>query len=177
MISSDESLSNNILKTNTLLDRKKYLLLFCIKLLHDSGKVPRILKICIFIPILVLFNYRNAIVKDLFFIGSTRKDSKNLPEEVKSVVGYALYLAQNGERPPKSKILKGFGGGGVLEVVEDFNRDTYRAVYTVKFKFAVYLLHVFKKKSKQGIATPKKDLELLRERLIRAERHYKERVI
>ncbi len=111
-------------------------------------------------------------MKDLFFVGSTRKDSKNLPEEVKSVVGHALYLAQNGELSPKSKILKGFGGGSVLEIVENFNKDTYRAVYTVKFKFAVYLLHVFKKKSKQSIATPKKDLELLRARLSRAEQHY-----
>ncbi len=116
-------------------------------------------------------------MKELFFVGSSRKDIKELPEEVKSVVGHALYLAQNGERPPKSKILKGFGGASVLEIVEDFNKDAYRAIYTVKFKYAVYLLHVFKKKSKQGIATPKKDLEILRERLARADQHYKTEVI
>jgi phage-related protein len=82
--------------------------------------------------------------------------------------GYALFLAQTGKRHPDAKPLKGFGGASVLEVVEDYRSDTYRAVYTVKFPEAVYVLHVFQKKSKHGIATPKQELELIKDRLKRA---------
>ncbi len=76
-------------------------------------------------------------------------------------MGYALYLAQCGEKHPDAKPLKGFKGAVILEVVEDFDTDTYRAVYTVKFEGVVYVLHAFQKKSKRGIATPKQDIELI----------------
>jgi phage-related protein len=80
-------------------------------------------------------------------------------------VGFALYFAQYGQKHESAKPLRAFGGAGVLEVVEDYDRGTYRAVYTVRFSEAVYVLHVFQKKAKRGIATPKRDLELIRARL------------
>lgn len=85
-----------------------------------------------------------------------------------------MYLAQCGEKPPSAKPLKGFKGTGVLEVVEDFAGDTYRAVYTVKLAGVIYILHAFQKKSKQGIATPKQDVELIETRLKRAKEHHSE---
>ena len=81
-----------------------------------------------------------------------------------------LNAAQLGETPPEAKIMKGFGGAGVLELVEDHRGDTYRAVYTVRFATKIYVLHVFQKKSKRGIATPHKEIELIRARLKWAER-------
>ena len=96
-----------------------------------------------------------------------------LPGEVQDVFGYALHLAQEGKKHEQAKPLKGFGGAGVLEVVEDFKSDTYRAVYTVKFGNAVYVLHCFQKKSSHGIETPKPDMNLIRERLKAAEAHAK----
>lgn len=83
-------------------------------------------------------------------------------------MGYALFVAQAGEKHPAAKPLKGFKGGGVLEVVEDFDGNTFRAVYTVRFESAVYALHAFQKKSKKGITTPKQELELVKTRLKRA---------
>ncbi|WP_261287726.1 type II toxin-antitoxin system RelE/ParE family toxin [Serratia fonticola] len=94
-----------------------------------------------------------------------------MPEEVQDVFGYALHLAQAGGKHSQTKPLRGFGGAGVLEVVEDFLTDTYRAVYTVKFGDAVYVLHAFQKKSSAGIATPKPDIDKIRERLKAAENH------
>jgi len=91
---------------------------------------------------------------------------------VKDVIGHALFVAQLGGKHEDAKPLRGFGGAGVLEVVEDFAGDTYRAVYTVKFADAVYVLHVFQKKWKKGIKTPQKDLDLIKERLTRAEQDY-----
>ncbi len=79
-------------------------------------------------------------------------------------LGFELFLAQTGQHPPSAKPLKGLGGGTV-ELVEDFDGDTYRAVYTVRFAEAVYVLHAFKKKSKRGIATPKGDIGLIKRRL------------
>ena len=92
-----------------------------------------------------------------------------LPLTVRRTFGYALYAAQLGERPPDAKPLKGFGGAGVLEVIEDYRGATYRAVYTVRFAGTVYVLHVFQKKSKHGIETPKQELDLIKERLKQAE--------
>src|SRR5215212_8411624 len=114
-------------------------------------------------------------VKSLFWIGSSRRDLKSFPAEVKDVVGYALYQAQLGRKAPSAKPLSGFGGAGVLEIVEDHQTDTYRAVYTVKFSGLVYVLHAFQKKSKKGIATPKPDLDLIKRRLRMAEEDYKMR--
>ena len=98
-----------------------------------------------------------------------------MPKDVKTAFGVALYMAQTGTEAPHVKALKGFGGRGVLEVIEDHDGDTYRAVYTVKFATAVYVLHAFQKKSKSGVATPKHDLNLIASRLKDAEtlhRHF-----
>jgi phage-related protein len=111
-------------------------------------------------------------LKELEWIGSSRKDMAALPRSVQRVFGYALHLAQLGERPPEAKPLKGFGGAGVLELIEDYKGDTYRAVYTVRFATKVYVLHVFQKKAKHGIATPKQEMDLIRDRLKRAESLY-----
>ena len=97
-----------------------------------------------------------------------------MPDDVKDTFGYALDLAQAGRKHPQAKPLRGFGGAGVLEIVEDQHGDTYRAVYTVKFAAAVYVLHVFQKKAKKGIATPKADIDLIKKRLQEAERDAKE---
>lgn len=105
-------------------------------------------------------------------IGSSRKDMRSLPRSVQRVFGYALYAAQLGERPPEAKPLKGFGGAGVMELVEDYKGDAYRAVYTVRFATRIYVLHVFQKKAKHGHETPKRDLDLIRDRLKQAERLY-----
>lgn len=110
--------------------------------------------------------------KPLFWIGSSWSDLKNCPDEVQDFVGYALHWAQRGGKSPSAKPLQGFGGAGVLEVVDDFDGNTYRAIYTVRFAKAVYALHVFQKKSHKGIATPKQDIELVKARLKRAEAHY-----
>jgi phage-related protein len=85
---------------------------------------------------------------------------------VQQTIGYALYLAQLGHKHDQAKPLKGFGSAGVLEVVEDHEGGTYRAVYTVRTVSAVYVLHVFQKKAKRGIATPKPDMDLIKHRLL-----------
>ena len=90
-------------------------------------------------------------------------------EDVRDVFGYALHLAQHGEKHLDARPLKGFGGAKTLEIVEDHQGDTYRAVYTVKFEGYVYVLHCFQKKSKKGIATPKPDMDKIRARLKYAE--------
>lgn len=103
--------------------------------------------------------------KPLRWVASTKKDLMAMPEEVQDPFGYALHLAQAGQKHPDAKPLKGFGGAGVLEVVENFHGDTYRAVYTVRYALAVYVIHCFQKKSAQGIATPKPDVDLIKSRL------------
>jgi phage-related protein len=113
-----------------------------------------------------------VVLKDLEWIGSSRKDMQALPATVRRVFGYALYAAQRGETSPDARPLKGFRGAGVLELIEDYRTDTYRAVYTVRFEKKIYVLHVFQKKSKRGIATPKQELELIRARLKIAESLY-----
>lgn len=104
-------------------------------------------------------------MKPLAWIGSSLKDLRAFPEDVKDVLGFALHIAQIGEKHEAAKPLAGFGGSGVLEVIDDHDGDTYRAVYTVRFSTAVYVLHAFQKKAKRGIATPKSDIELIRKRL------------
>jgi phage-related protein len=103
--------------------------------------------------------------KPLRWVASSKKDLMAMPEEVQDTFGYALHLAQVGQKHPDTKPLKGFGSAGVLEVVEDFQGDAYRAVYTVRYAKAVYVVHCFQKKSTQGIATPKPDVELIKSRL------------
>lgn len=107
--------------------------------------------------------------KPLEWIASSYKDLMALPPDVRRRFGYALSLAQMGDQDDAAKVLKGFGGAGVLEVVEDDAGGTYRAVYTVKFAEAVFVLHCFQKKSKSGIATPKVDMDIIRARLKVAE--------
>lgn len=109
-------------------------------------------------------------LRPLEFIGSSRKDLVAFPDEARQDVGHALYLAQKGERAPSAKVLKGFGGGGVVEIVEDHEGDAYRCAYTVRLERAVYVLHAFKKKSKRGVETPKHDMDLIRSRLKEAEK-------
>ena len=108
-------------------------------------------------------------LKPLDFIGSSREDLKEFPDEVKQDIGYALFEAQKGQKSESAKPLKGFGGAGVLEIIERFGGDTYRAVYTVKFRDTVYVLHCFQKKSKSGIKTPQQDIDLIAQRLRAAE--------
>jgi phage-related protein len=103
--------------------------------------------------------------RPLEWIAGSHKDLMALPADVRRLFGYALSLAQAGDQHESAKVLKGFGGAGVLEVIEDDVGGTYRAVYTVKFAEAVFVLHCFQKKSKRGIATPSEDLELIRTRL------------
>lgn len=94
---------------------------------------------------------------------------RSMPPAVKRVFGLALFAVQCGETPPIAKPLKGFGGAGVLELVEDHRGGTYRAVYTVRFVSAIYVLHVFQKKSKHGRQTPQEDVALIKRRLRQAE--------
>jgi phage-related protein len=107
--------------------------------------------------------------KPLEWIGSSHKDLMALPADVRRFFGFALSLAQAGDRHDAAKVLKGFAGAGVLEVVKDNVGGTYRAVYTVKFAEAVFVLHCFQKKSKRGIATPKEDMDIINARLKIAE--------
>src|ERR1700724_190445 len=97
--------------------------------------------------------------KPVFWVASSRKDLKKFPKGVQQTVGQALFDAQTGGKHPDAKPLKGFGGAGVLEVVEDDDGSTYRAVYTVKFAGVVYVLHAFQKKSKRGIKTPAEEID------------------
>lgn len=113
-------------------------------------------------------------VRPLAWLGSTKRDLLGLPEEVVDTFGYALHLAQIGRKHDQAKPLHGFGSAGVLEVVEDWRGNAFRAVYTVRFAAAVFVLHVFQKKSHSGVAMPKQDMDLIKERLQVAERVAKE---
>jgi phage-related protein len=117
----------------------------------------------------------NDKIKDVVWIGSSRKDLRTFPEEVRAEIGHALYTAQQGETEPAAKPLKGFGGTRVMEIVDRHDGDTFRAVYTVQFAHTLYVLHCFQKKSKKGIATPQKEIELIERRLAEAARHHRER--
>lgn len=110
--------------------------------------------------------------KPCHFLGSSRKDISGFPPDVQADIGYALDLAQQGEEPISAKALKGFGGRGILEIVENHDGDTYRAVYTVRFAEIIYVLHCFQKKSTKGIATPQREIDLIRTRLQMAEADY-----
>jgi phage-related protein len=107
--------------------------------------------------------------KPLKWVGSSKKDLDKMPEDVKDLFGFAIDLAQAGQKHSDAKPLKGFKSAGVLEVVENDEGGTYRAVYTVKLTDWVYVLHCFQKKSMKGIETPKADIELIRARLKQAE--------
>jgi phage-related protein len=109
------------------------------------------------------------------WVGSSRRDLRGFPREVRRDIGQALYAAQQGETDPSAKPLRGFGGGSVLEIIADHDGDTWRAVYTVRYPEAIYVLHAFQKKSRRGIATPKKDIDLIHQRLAAAYRLHRER--
>jgi len=108
-------------------------------------------------------------MKPLWWVGRSLEDLRQFPSEVRRNIGFAFRFAQAGTKHLSAKPLKGFGGGGVLEIVENDDGNTYRAVYTVRFSEGVYVLHAFQKKSKSGSATPPKDMELIRRRLLVAE--------
>jgi phage-related protein len=113
--------------------------------------------------------------RPLVWIGSSLRDLRRFPRQVRRHIGQALYSAQHGETDPAAKPLLGFGGRSVVEIIADHDGDTWRAVYTVRFPEAVYVLHAFQKKSKRGIATAKRDMDLIRQRLAGAERLHRER--
>jgi phage-related protein len=104
------------------------------------------------------------LARPLRWIGSSRKDYGQFPEAVQEQFGFELFLAQTGQHPPSAKPLRGLGSG-VIELIEDFDGDTYRAVYAVRFATAFYVLHAFKKESKRGIKTPQSDIDLVKKRL------------
>ena len=114
-------------------------------------------------------------MQDLYWVGNSRAAVRAFPDEVRRAIGRALDTAQRGEKGPAAKPLRGFKGAGVLEIVDDHDGDTYRAVYTVRFAGAVYMLHAFQKKSRRGIQTPKQEMDLVRQRLALAEADYQSR--
>ena len=116
-----------------------------------------------------------ASLKPVIWVGSSREDLREFPELVQDHIGYALYVAQRGGKHRDTKTLTGIGGAGVVEVVKDYRGDTFRAVYTVRFAEAVYVLHAFQKKSKRGRETPRLDIELIKRRLRDVYRIAKER--
>ena len=104
-------------------------------------------------------------IKDVKWVGSSKKDICSLPDEVKSMLGYSIYEIEKGNNPRNSKILRSFNGD-VRQIACNHDKDTYRAVYTVAIKDTLYILHVFKKKSKSGISLPKQDRDLIKRRLL-----------
>ena len=112
-------------------------------------------------------------LKPVFWFASSGTDLKSFPAEVRQIAGYALFRAQEGKKAASAKPLKGIiKGAGILEVVADHQTNTYRLVYTVRFRGAVYVLHAFQKKSKKGIATPMHEIDLIRRRYAAARTHY-----
>jgi phage-related protein len=111
--------------------------------------------------------------KPVRFVASARSDLRRFPKKVRLVVGTALNAAQLGGKHKDAKPMKGFGGASVVEIVEDYDGGTFRAVYTVRFVDVVYVLHAFQKKAKRGIETPKSDTDLIKQRLKLAEQDYK----
>jgi phage-related protein len=117
-------------------------------------------------------------LKPIVWLGSTLEDLRQMPDEVKQNIGHALNEAQHGEKPLAAKPLAGFGGASVLEISDDDESGTYRAVYTVKFVERIFVLHCFQKKSKKGIKTPRREIDLIRQRLNEARevsRHLEEK--
>jgi phage-related protein len=108
-------------------------------------------------------------LKTVVWVGTSLKDLREFPALVQDRIGYALYVAQCGGKHQDVKVLSGFGGAGVLEVIEDYHGDTFRAVYTLKYSQALYVLHAFQKKSKSGRETRQRDIELIKQRLRLAE--------
>lgn len=114
-------------------------------------------------------------MKKLLWIGSSKKDFMKLSQDIRDSAGYALYLAQIGDKHKDAKVLKGFGDADIVEIIVMDNAGAYRIVYMVRLKDLVCVLHVFQKKSKQGIATPKSEIDLIKSRIKQAQEIYKER--
>jgi len=112
--------------------------------------------------------------RPLYWVGSSLADLRAFPGAVIDVMGYALHLAQQGGKHPDAKSLKGFQGTAVVEITADYDRDTWRFVYTLEYKDAIYVLHAFQKKSKQGIRTPKQHINMIRRRLKLAQEHHEQ---
>ncbi|NBC31351.1 MAG: type II toxin-antitoxin system RelE/ParE family toxin [Alphaproteobacteria bacterium] len=117
----------------------------------------------------------SAMIRAVHWVGSSKKDFKQFPADVQDRMGYALFRVQAGKHPHNAKPLKGFDGGSVLAIAEDWKGETYRTIYTVRFEDEVYVLHAFQKKSKKGIATMKADIDLVRQRLRSAEIDHRRR--
>jgi|SRR5271155_4271258 len=113
--------------------------------------------------------------RPVFWVGSSRRDLRGFPREVRRDTGRALYATQEGETDPAAKPMRGFGGGSIVEIIANHRGDTWRTVYTVRFAEGIYVLHAFQKKSKSGIATPQKEIDLIRRRLAEAERLHRGR--
>lgn len=110
--------------------------------------------------------------RPLYWVGSSLEDLRTFPDTVIDVMGYALHLAQQGDKHPDAKPLKGFPGGSVLEITADHDGNTWRAIYTLKYKDTLYVLHAFQKKSKQGIKTPRQHINMIQRRLKLAQEHH-----
>ncbi|MDH3602495.1 MAG: type II toxin-antitoxin system RelE/ParE family toxin [Candidatus Tectomicrobia bacterium] len=108
-----------------------------------------------------------VIIRTVRWVGDSRERLQEFPAQVRKDIGHALYLVQTGQTPPSAKPMRGIGSS-VFEIVDDYDTDTYRAVYTVKVGSRLYILHAFMKKSKRGISTPKREIDLIRRRLRRA---------
>jgi len=135
---------------------------------------------CLFTVELIYRNMYTGIemgseLKPVRWIGTSLRDLRSSPREVRIDIGHALFAAQQGKTDPAAKPLKGFGGASVLEIVVSHHGNAWRAVYTVRFLDAIYVLHVFQKKSTKGIATPPRVIDLIKQRLTDAERDYRER--
>ncbi len=113
--------------------------------------------------------------KPVRWIGTSLRDLRAFPRAVRIDIGHALFTAQEGKTDPAAKPLKGFGGASVLEIMSSHHGNAWRAVYTVRFQDVIYVLHVFQKKSTKGIATPTREIHLIKQRLVEAERDYRER--
>jgi phage-related protein len=114
-------------------------------------------------------------LKPVRWIGTSLRDLRSFPSSVRMDIGHALFTAQEGKTDPAAKPLKGFGGASVFEIVASHHGNAWRAIYTVRFQDAIYVLHVFQKKSTKGVATPVREIDLIRRRLLDAERDYRER--
>ena len=119
--------------------------------------------------------YMDEALKPVRWIGTSLRDLRSFPRAVRINIGHALFTAQEGKTDPAAKPLKGFGGASVLEIVASHHGNAWRAVYTVRFQDAIYVLHVFQKKSTKGIATPTREIDLIKQRLAEAARDYRER--
>ncbi len=113
--------------------------------------------------------------RPVLWIASSKRDLKTFPAEVQRAIGHKLWSGQIGEKHPDAKALKGFGDASVIEIIEAWQGNTYRAVYTVRFTEFVYVLHAFQKKSRRGAQTPKGDIDLIRKRLRDARGDYRSR--